>query len=190
VAVVLMGKKMLGRTANDDSNQTMRLPSAVTNKVVLTPRPPPSSTNWTLNLAEAKIPNVPAHGAVHGLDFQLERAIIQGGRLDLRQGAQWPPDVGISIHLYADRAEDLAGRSVVLESTRTNAPRVILRWKDEQAKAVTKEFRKGYAARLEFGAVTNNRLAGRIYLAAPDGSKSYAAGTFLAEIRKPNPPKK
>jgi hypothetical protein len=33
------------------------------------------------------------------------------------------------------------------------------------------------------------RLPGKIYLRAPDAMKSYVAGAFDAEIRKPNPPK-
>lgn len=150
----------------------------------------PPSTNWTLNLAAVKIPEASVSGTVLGRPFTLERAVIQAGRLDLRQGPKWPPDVGVSVHLFADRSEDLAGKTVVLEATRTNAPRVILRAKDEQNKAVTRDFRKGYAARVEFGQVTNNRLAGKIYLAAPDDANSYAAGTFSAEIRKPTPPPK
>jgi hypothetical protein len=150
----------------------------------------PPSTNWTLNLAAAKIPDAPVRGSIMGRAFTIERAVIQAGRLDLRQGPKWPPDVGVSIHLFAERTEDLAGKTVVLESTRTNAPRVILRWKDEQDQALSKDFRKGYAARVEFGQMTNNRLVGKIYLATTDDAKSYAAGTFDAEIRKPAPPKK
>lgn len=165
---------------------------AVTNappKLVLPPAPV-TATNWTLNLAEAEIPDAPVSGVVHGFGFKLERAVIQGGKLDLRQGAKWPPDLGVSIYLFANRAEDLAGQTVVLESDRATAPRVFLRWKNEQDKAQTKEYRSGYAARVEFGPVTNNRLTGKIYLATPDEAKSYAAGTFSAEIRKANPPKK
>jgi len=97
--------------------------------------------------------------------------------------------VGLSIHLFAERAQDLAGKTVVLEATRTNAPRVILRWKEGPETAATKEFRQGYAARLEFGKVTGNRLEGKIFLAVPDAKRSYAAGAFSAEIRKPSPPK-
>lgn len=177
------------RPAPDEQGKLQRVVTNTVPKLVL-PAASPEGTNWTLNLAEAQIPDAPVGGAVHGFDFKLERAAIQGGKLDLRQGAKWPPDVGVSIHLFAERAEDLAGKTVVLEATRTNAPRVFLRWKNEDGKAQTKEFRKGYAARVEFGQVTNNRLAGRIYLATPDEAKSYAAGTFVAEIRKPNPPKK
>lgn len=174
--------------SDGQSKAMVRVTNAVP-KLVLPPAPV-DTTNWTLNLAEAQIPDAPVSGAVHGFGFKLERAVIQGGKLDLRQGAKWPPDVGLSIHLFAERPEDLAGKTVLLESTRTNAPRVFLRWKNEDDKAQTKEYRKGYAARVEFGPATNNRLVGKIYLATPDEAKSYAAGTFSAEIRRPAPPKK
>ena len=171
--------------------------SSETNAAALVPKAPvrpvmlsAPSTNWTLNLADARIPDAPASGSVMGRTFTMERATIQGGKLDLRQGPKWPPDLGVSIHLFAEQPQDLAGKTVTLETTRTNAPRVILRWKDDQNNAVTKDFHQGYAARVEFGRLTGNRLEGKIYLATPDDAKSYAAGTFIAEIRKPSPPKK
>lgn len=185
-AGVLLVKKLKGRGAPETQKQSDT--KAATNN----PAPPPpatTATNWTLNLATATIPAAPVQGSIHGVEFNLDRAVIQGGKLDLRQGPKWPPDVGLTIHLFANNSTDLAGKTVVLESSRTNAPRVILRWKDEQGQAVTKDFRSGYAARVEFGPVTNNRLAGRIYLAAPDEFQSYVAGMFDAEIRKPSPPK-
>ena len=147
--------------------------------------PAPDATNWTLSLAEAKIPDDPANGAVHGRGFELEKATIQQGRLDLRQGPKWPPDVGVSVHLFAERTEDLAKRAVTIEANRTNAPRMILRWKNEQGDPVTKDFREGYALKVEFGQVSSNRLPGKIFIAFPDDSRSYVAGTFNAEIRRP-----
>jgi len=154
--------------------------------------PPPSTdaTNWTLSLDNAVIPESPSSGGVNGFGFNLERSTIQEGKLDLRQGTKWPPDVGVSIHLFAKRIEDIAGRTVIIEATRTNAPKVILRWKDERGKAVNKEFKSGYAARLEFGQINGKWLPGKIFIATPDDEHSYVAGTFRAEIRKPSPPKK
>lgn len=148
--------------------------------------PAPDATNWTLRLKEAKMPATPASGSINGRGFRLERATIRQGHLDLRQGPKWPPDVGVSVHLFAERTEDLAGRTVKIEATRTNAPRTILRWKNEKGDPVTEDFRKGYALNVEFGQVTNNRLAGRIFIAFPDQPKSYVAGTFNAEIRRPS----
>jgi len=158
---------------------------SLANPVIPIIPPAADATNWTLNLAAAKIPDAPAHGAVNGRGFDLERATIQQGRLDLRQGPKWPPTVGVSVHLFAERTEDLAKRSVTIEAARTNAPRTILRWKNEQGHPVTKEFYQGYALKVEFGQVANNHLPGRIFIAFPDEPKSYVAGTFNAEIRRP-----
>lgn len=148
------------------------------------------ATNWTLVVSEAVIPDAPANGAVNGFGFNFERATIQDGRLDLRQGAKWPPDVGVSIHFLAKRIEDIAGRTVIIEPERTNAPKVILRWKDESGKSKTKEFQTGYAARVEFGAVSGNKISGKVFIATPDDAHSYIAGTFTADVRKPAKPKK
>lgn len=158
---------------------------AVAKPIVPVVPPPPDATNWTLNLADSKIPDEPANGGVNGRGFRLERATIQQGRLDLRQGPKWPPDVGVSVHLFAERAEDLAGKTVTIEATRTNSPRTILRWKNENGDPVTKDVRRGYALKVEFGPVASNHLPGRIFIAFPDSAKSYAAGTFNAEIRHP-----
>jgi hypothetical protein len=163
------------------------LPAVVARPVVPVVPPAPDATNWTLNLAEAKIPDAPANGSVNGRGFLLERSVIQLGRLDLRQGPKWPPDVGVSVHLFAERTEDLAGRTVIIESTRTNAPRTILRWKNEQGNPVNTDHRRGYALKVEFGQVAGNRLPGKIFIAFPDEAKSYVAGTFSAEIRRPAP---
>ena len=50
-------------------------------------------------------------------------------------------------------------------------------------------FRKGYAMKFEFGGITNNVIPGKIFLCLPDEHKSWVAGTFNAEIRRPFPPR-
>jgi hypothetical protein len=141
------------------------------------------------NLASAKIPEVRATGWIHGKNFTLQRATVQGGTLTLRQGTKGPADLGVTVYLFAKQGEDLAGQTVSIETNRDNAPRVTLRWKNDQQQAQTKNLREGYALRIEFGAVAGNRLPGKIYLCTPDEEKSWVAGTFDAEIRKPSPPK-
>lgn len=153
------------------------------------PVAPALDTNWTQQLAAVKIPNTPATGRIHGRRFDLQRATLQGGTLSLRQGPTWPPEVGITILLYARQGEDLAGKVINLETNRVKPPRVILRWKDEQDQEMTEHVREGYALRLEFGQVMGKRMPGRLYFCAPDEKRSYVAGTFEAEIRKPTPTK-
>ena len=156
----------------------------------VSPSKPASNTNWTLHLADVKTPAAPVAGWINGQSFQLEKAVIKGGTLDLRQGSKWPPDLGLTVQLFANQAEDLAGKTVILDADRDAAPKIVLRWKDDAGQPVTSNFRQGYAARIEFGTAAGGRLSGKIYLCAPDDAKSYVAGTFDAEIRKPTPPKK
>jgi hypothetical protein len=151
--------------------------------------PSDADANWTLELAGVQIPETPVAGRVHGFSFSLDRATITGGTLQLRQGSKWPPDLGVTVSLFAERGEDLAGKTITIESTRVESPKVTLRWKNPQLQPATENQRGSYALRLEFGAVTGKLLPGRIYLATQDAEKSFLSGTFAAEIRKPPPPK-
>ena len=148
-----------------------------------------NDTNWTLKLAERKFPETQAAGRINGREFAVERASVQGGVLNFRQGSRTPREVVVTIHLFARRGEDLAGQSISIDSSRTNAPKVMLRWKDDQEQPVTHTLHEGYALRLEFGPVTGSFLPGKILLCAPDDAKSWMAGTFVAEIRKPPVPR-
>jgi len=146
------------------------------------------ATSWTLNLAEAKIPATTAAGQISGQSFTLPGATIVSDLLILWPGTTWPPDAGVALSLsqFAKKAEELADKTIIIETTRTNAPRILLRWKDEQGQSVTRDFHEGYALRVEFGSLTGTRLPGKIFVAAPDEAKSYVAGTFELEIRKPS----
>jgi hypothetical protein len=66
----------------------------------------------------------------------------------------------------------------------------MLRWREVgQPKPTTENIGEGYTMRLAFGAVSNGRIPGRIYICLPDEYKSFVAGNFEAELRKPPPPK-
>ena len=152
--------------------------------------PVPTNTSWTLELTNAVIPADRVAGRINGTGFRCQRATLQGGTLSLRQGKTWPPDLGITVLLFAQQGEDLAGKTVVVGPERPPpVPRVILRWKDEQGKAVTKTYHSGYALRVVFGQPVNGRMPGEIYIALPDEHQSFAAGTIDAEIRKAQPPR-
>jgi len=179
--------KRFGVTGDRSPNSTTR---RETNALAPTlPVPVEPGTNWTLSLADRPLPATPATGFINGRSFVVERAAVQGGLLVLQEGWKWPPDAGWAVYLSARNGEDLAGRSITVEANHTNAPKVLLRSPDDQQQPVTQTFRTGYALRIEFGPVTAGRLPGRIYLCAPDAAKSWVAGTFDAEIRKPPPPK-
>jgi hypothetical protein len=142
-----------------------------------------------LNLTNVLIPNATAAGALHGSGFVCERATLLGGILTLRQGRSWPPDLGVTVQLYARQGEELSGKTVEVGQERADAPKIVLRWKDEQDFDRTRNFTAGYALKVIFGQAANARMPGRIFLSLPDDEKSVVAGTFDAEIRRASPPK-
>jgi len=152
--------------------------------------PIPTNIKWTLDLTNAVLPETIAVGSIHGSGFKCEKATLTGGNLTLRQGSAWPPDLGLSVVLFARAGEELSGKSVEVASDRAPPlPRVVLRWKDDQQKAATRNFSGGYALKVVFGEATNGRMPGRIFISLPDETRSFVAGSFDAEIRKPAPPK-
>jgi len=150
----------------------------------------PTNIVWSLELTNVSFPESPPVGSVHGSGFMSEKAVLQGGTLHLRQGRTTPPDLGISIQFFAQLGEELSGKKIEISADRSPpVPKVTLRWKNEQDKAVTKNYSEGYAMRVEFGEAANGRMPGKIFISLPDDAKSFAAGAFNAEIRKPPPPK-
>jgi hypothetical protein len=151
--------------------------------------PVPTNFAWTLDLTNAAFPETVAAGSIHDSGFLCEKAILQGGRLSLLQGKTSPPDLALALYLFAHQGEELSGKTVQIDPDRTRAPRVVLRWKNAQQQPATETINGSYALRVVFGGATNGRMPGKIYICLPDSSKSFVAGTFDAEIRKPAPPK-
>jgi hypothetical protein len=151
--------------------------------------PVPTNITWTLDLTNAVIPESTVAGSIHGSGFHSERATLTGGTLTFRQGKGKAADLALSVHLFARQGEELSGQNISIAPERPPQVRVTLRWKGDQDKTVNKDFKGGYALKVEFGQASNGRMPGKIYLCLPDDSKSFVAGTFDAEIKKPAPPK-
>ena len=178
--------KSAGSQAQSKTNQTAKAHPVVPMTVYAIP----TNVNWTLDLSSATFPEAPAAGSIHQHGFRVEKATLQGGNLTLRQGRGWPPDLGLTIIFFAQQGEELSGKSIEVSSDRTPPlPRVTLRWKDDQDKSVNRQIASGYALKAVFGEAANGRIAGKIYICLPDDAKSFVAGTFDAEIKKPPPPK-
>lgn len=148
--------------------------------------PPANETNWLLDLAAVNLPGTPACGRIHGLDFLAERVTLQNGVLTFRTGTHGPLETGLQINFQGATAEALAGKTINVNTDASQAATVTLRWKTD-GKSQKDAYDSGYALRLEFGALANNRLPGKIYLCTPDPGKSYLMGTFNADARKPKP---
>jgi hypothetical protein len=168
-----------------------------TNVVASQPAPPPPvitnpiPTNivWTLELTNAVIPEARVAGKIHGSGFAYDRAVLVGGLLLLGQGTAPPYDLGFGVQLAARQGEELSGKTVEIPPDQPSAPRVGWRWKDEQQQPVTQIISNGYLLKVEFGQASNGYMPGKLYICLPDADKSFAAGTFEAEIRKPPQPK-
>ncbi len=148
----------------------------------------PGDTRWMLDLANASFPDTKAAGRIHGQDFVAERAVLSSGTLTLRAGAKGSVAFGLVINFSGVQAEVLAGKTINVTSNAPLAARVTLHWQ-EGDQALKDTFETAYALRLQFGGLDNNRISGSIYFCAPDEAKSYVAGTFVAEVRRPKPVK-
>jgi hypothetical protein len=153
--------------------------------------PPANDANWSLDLGTNPIADATAAGRIHTQNFIVERAYFQNGILTLREGTRGPLDFGCTINFGGAQAEALSGQTINVTSNTDTAARITLRWKNDTANGKD-NFDSGYAMRLEFGILANNKLPGKIYLCTPDTEKSYLLGTFTADARKPKPktPKK
>lgn len=168
------------KTQNPAIAQTNAAP-VKNEKPVKLATPPANDTNWTLNLKEVTIPASDAAGRINGINFICRHATFSNGSLTLRDG-----DVYYVINFSGARPETLAGKTFNVSTNHNIAARVVLRWK-VGTQAMRESFTNDYAMLLSFSDVTNNIIAGEIYLCTSDIRKSYVAGTFKAEIRASKP---
>jgi len=141
------------------------------------------------------IPSAPAAGSVHGGRFRPDKATLDNGALTLRQGKGQVPDLAVKVFLFLGKGRAPDGASYRIRATAgVGSPRVNLEWKEPGKTAPqTQMFTGKCAMLLEFGKASKGRLPGRIYLAVPDASRSWVAGTFVtpleADRSKPPPPR-
>jgi len=188
-AALLLWHDQLSNLANGLAERAAPVPKAPPPTAFRSPHPIPTTVNWTLNVTNATIPAGQVVGSIHGNGFLCERATFKAGRLSFRQGPPALPDLGITVSLGVRQAEQLRGKAVVVTPINpVPAPRIALRWKDDQQEPVTEHIHSGYAMKIVFGAVVDGRIHGRLFIALPDEQKSFAAGDFEAEITKPTQP--
>ena len=149
---------------------------------------------WTLDVGTAKIPEGRVNGAISGTNFVADTARIDpvGTAQVLRflQGSAVSPDREIMVYLHLKAGEKLGGQtlSISQDMRGVGVPQVTKRWKTNPKYAPTlKSFSTGYAMKLELGQVTNNLVAGKIFVALPDTEQTVVAGTFNATVIVPDP---
>jgi uncharacterized membrane protein YjgN (DUF898 family) len=174
------------KAANLGSNEAKRyLGMAPTRPGKTMAAPRTSRAGWTMDLRRAAIPVTAASGKIHGQPFRVQAAKVENNILTLRQGRDFFPDRAVTIFMFLKKGETLEGRTFNISTDHGfGAPHIHMKWRDGGKKAPeTKIFMKEYAMRLQFQEKKNGSLPGEIFLALPDDSKSFVAGTFLAQLK-------
>jgi tetratricopeptide (TPR) repeat protein len=144
-----------------------------------------SRQGWTMDLSTVTTPVTAASGKIHGEAFTVETAKVENNILTLRQGKDFFPDRALTIFMFLKKGEGLEGRTFNISADHGfGAPHIHMKWRDGGKQAPeTKIFMKEYAMRLQFKEKENGALPGNIFLSLPDDSKSFVAGTFLAQLK-------
>jgi len=151
-----------------------------------TPPPPPASpapVGWMTNLANAEIPTNTVHGKITATDFNCDSAQVVNGILFLRQGKDASPDLELGVLFGLRAGESLAGKTFDVGPEARVAPRVWKKWRVAGKPVLQqKVYSKGYAMKLQFGEVTEDKISGKVYLCLPDEEQTAAAGSFVASF--------
>ena len=70
---------------------------------------------WRDDVAYIAIPEIPAEGIAHGRKFNIEKATIQNGILELRQGRDFFPDHSFMIFTFLDEKEITPGKTITVK---------------------------------------------------------------------------
>ncbi len=149
------------------------------------PAPVRKLRGWTMDVLNATIAEEPVMGRVVGQAFQADEALIENGVLILRMGTEESPDRVVEIHNVQRIGESLDDKT--FESTNVSGvgtPAVFIRWDDPKRLDLSvQRFYNRFAIKLEFDRMRGGRIRGKVFVAVPDGKKSYINGSFDAEVR-------
>ena len=93
------------------------------------------------------------------------------------------PDMELGVFFGMKVGESLSGKTIDVTPQARVAPRVWKKWKVEGKTALQqKVYSKGYAMKLQFGVVSEDKVPGTLYLCLPDEEQSVVAGSFIAGV--------
>ena len=146
------------------------------------PSPPPPPAVWT-NLAEVSIPTNAAYGRISTNEFKYDTVRVDNGILAFRLGKDATPDLELGIFFGMKAGENLSGKTLTIAPETRAAPRVWKKWKVVGKTALQqKVYSKGYAMKLQFGEVSEDKVPGKIFLSLPDEDQSVVTGSFVATV--------
>ncbi len=138
-----------------------------------------------VDISAQAIPDKPVTGKVHGKEFKIEEATLEDGCLTLRQGE------GFSSHLASFEIDfrgkyggNYEGKTFAVKPDQKAGIDITLAYSGEKKGSIqTKTYLGNYTMKLEFGTAKDGKLPGKIHLHLPDETRSFAVGTFEAEIK-------
>jgi|GEM_PF-6026066 len=141
-------------------------------------------TAWTMNIPNAGIPEEPVSGTINNQEFKLDSALIENGVLILRKGSVKYPVLVVEVHNIQQPGEALDGKKFELPNVSGfNTPKVVMKWEDAaKLKMPMRLFDNSFAIKLEFGSMVEGKIKGKVFIAVPDGRKSFVSGSFEAEV--------
>ena len=140
---------------------------------------------WKKDATEEKIPSALATGMAHGVRFQVENASIQNGILTLRQGKDFFANQEFMVFTFLKPSEPLDGKTLLVKpNDGLGVPHIHFRYRiADQGVPEIEIFMKNYTMKVEFGAASDHKIPGKIYLCLPDREKSFVAGAFEADVK-------
>ena len=143
------------------------------------------TVGWTMDPTEAKIPNSPVSGKVHGKNFQIAFTLHEKGGLVFRiaQGKKLPEEtIDFNLFRTPKAKESLAGWTFVTSPKKNDSgkdPGIVITSVQPGMDMPKMELLipGEYALKLEFGKVKDGIIAGKIYFATKD-KMTYVAGIF------------
>jgi len=141
-------------------------------------------TAWTMNIPNAGIPDEPVTGTINNIEFKLDSAVIENGVLILRKGSSKHPVLVVEVHNIQQPGEALDGKKFELPNVSGfNTPKVVMKWEDAaKLRMPMRLFDNSFAIKLEFGRMVDGKIHGKLFIAVPDGRKSFVTGAFDAEV--------
>lgn len=136
--------------------------------------------------AKHVVPASRAAGVLGGKPFVPDRVELEEHRLTFRQGKDFFADLEVALTL--DQKAKLGdGTKVVVRPSQRwtdGIPSIQSGVRGDKGLPDTKLVNDDYALTLVLGKPENGKTPGSIYLCLPDSSRSYLAGTFVAERKR------
>lgn len=143
---------------------------------------------WTMALKDMTPPEGPARGLLRGKEFKPDAASIQGGNLELKQGAGVFPEGQVTIFFLYGNGESVENKNFEIPpgtKPGVSKPHIHISTMEKNARVPKAEsFVDKYALKVTFGAKgSNGEIPGTIYLCTPDAKHSFVAGSFTVKAK-------